>query len=370
MKDYQPPTSSSPTSESLPRVQRIRNIPIERIPSPNNNNISNISENNITATTTILPKKLNEEYRFRIHSNQVERKILPGAAFLPKIQQHHSNHRHHGIATTPTLANQHNHHHHRRFDGYQENQQHPLNNHSQQQQQYYNLRTTPFGESLRHRTNTPGSYSSSYEHQQHQPSAVAGISLVAQYGVGVGQDTGHSTASTPSASRPKLFPGNSNRGGSLPTSHSINLPNHSYNYRIQMPSRQSQHSSPIPPHPHQKQQHRHHSNHQHHIHDSNDILPEIEASGFPQDPIIEAERQEPDYHLVESGSDVLLSTKDDVPAPAPTGPSTTNSTAKNKIFLETDIVDSSCDSDEDDDDVVKNCDIEDAGNTIGMNRKF
>lgn len=105
MKDYQPSSSSSTAVvDSLPRVQRIRTIPIERIPSPNNNNVS---ENNISP----IPKKLNEEDRFRLHSNQVERKIVPGAAFLPKIQ-HHPNHRH---GMTNTLAD--HHHQHRRFDG-------------------------------------------------------------------------------------------------------------------------------------------------------------------------------------------------------------------------------------------------------------
>lgn len=65
--------------------------------------------------------------------------------------------------------------------GFRENQ-HPVKNHSHQPQ-YYNLRTTPFGESLRHhRTNSPAGSYSSYEHQQQQPSA-AGIQLVAQYGV-------------------------------------------------------------------------------------------------------------------------------------------------------------------------------------------
>lgn len=125
-----------------------------------------------------------------------------------------------------------------------------------------------------------------------------------------------------------------------------------------MPAR---HHPPIPQH------HRHHPNHQHHIDDSEDILPEMEALRLSQDPTIEAERQEPDYHLVESGSDVLLSTKEDVPAPAPSS-STAGSTTR-KMIPETDILDSSCSSD-DDDDVVKNCDIEDGGNTRGMNRRF
>uniref|UniRef100_A0AC34FFH6 Rab-GAP TBC domain-containing protein n=1 Tax=Panagrolaimus sp. ES5 TaxID=591445 RepID=A0AC34FFH6_9BILA len=370
MKDYQPSSTAAAATvdSSLPRIQRIRNVPIERIPSPIN--INNITIETNAATTIKIPKKLNEEDRFRLHSNLVERKIVPGAAFLPKIQHHHSNRS--GITTTtPTLADQ----HHRRFDGFN-NQHYPANSQQQQQPTYYNLRTTPFGESLRqkHRTNSPAtssSFNNSYEHQQQQqqqPSA-AGIQLVAQYGVS--QDTSHSTASTPSASRPKPFPGTYNniRGGSLPTSHSINLPNHSYNYhRIQMPARHHPSPSPIPL---QHQQHRnsnHHTNHQHHIHDSDNILPEIEASGLPQDPIIEAERQEPDYHLVESGSDILLSTKEDVPAPAPSssGPSTTGTSGKGKMNPETDILDSSCSSDEDDD-VVKNCDFEDGGNARGMN---
>jgi hypothetical protein len=325
MKDYQ----HHPPVDSLPRVQRIRNIPIERIPSPNNNPSEIIN--------TTIPK-LNEEDRFRLHSNKVERKIVPGATFLPKVQHHPPHHRNnHGIVAE----------HHRHFDGFRENQikQHPNSHHHPHQQQYYNLRTTPFGESLRHR-NTPGSY----EQQHQQPSA--GIQLVAQYGV---QDTGHSTASTPSASKPKLFPSIiNNRGGSLPTSHSITLPSHTYNnnYRYQMPAR---HHPPIPHH------HRHHHNNV----DEN-IVPEIEATGLPQDPEIEAERQEADYHLVESGSDILLSTKEDVPEPAPS--SGTNNTGGRPLtnVLETAIVDSSCSSDEDDD-VVRNCDIEGDGNAKGMN---
>lgn len=110
----------------------------------------------------------------------------------------------------------------------------------------------------------------------------------------------------------------------------------------------------------------HHQHHHQQNHISENIVPEIESSGIPQDPDVEADRQEPDYHLVESGSDVQLSSK--VPEPAPT--SAIGATTGTRMYLpETDILDSSCSSDEDDD-VVKNCDIEDGGNSRGMNRKF
>ena len=101
------------------------------------------------------------------------------------------------------------------------------------------------------------------------------------------------------------------------------------------------------------------------------LPPEIIARGRPEDPILEAERNEPDYHLVESGSDVLISEKvrEDVPAPAPMDKNNIGATTGTVIHVpETDILDSSCSSD--DDDVVKNCDAERLGNARGMNREF
>uniref|UniRef100_A0AC34QYE8 Uncharacterized protein n=1 Tax=Panagrolaimus sp. JU765 TaxID=591449 RepID=A0AC34QYE8_9BILA len=96
---------------------------------------------------------------------------------------------------------------------------------------------------------------------------------------------------------------------------------------------------------------------------------DIERSNYngQNDIILENERNEPDYHLMESGSDAFISEKlKNVPEPAPNDYQTTGTIIH---VPETDILDSSFSSD-DDDDVVKNCDDEGEGNVRGMIREF
>lgn len=102
------------------------------------------------------------------------------------------------------------------------------------------------------------------------------------------------------------------------------------------------------------------------------LPPEIVQQGRRDDPEIIDARNEPDYHLMESGSDVVISDKaKEVPEPAPYEKGMIGATTGTRMHIpETDILDSSSCSSDTEDDVVKICDSEAPGNSRGINRRF
>uniref|UniRef100_A0A7E4V265 Uncharacterized protein n=1 Tax=Panagrellus redivivus TaxID=6233 RepID=A0A7E4V265_PANRE len=208
----------------------------------------------------------------------------------------------------------------------------------------------------------PTSQDSLRRRQRSPEASGSGFKTVATYGLA---DQPHSTASTPSGAPTRhispqpvaasfVAEPRGTRSGSLPHSNQTSLlPSHYLRYRpaAALPVMQPEYPSPVP-------SSRDNNHHSHHV---QAVPAEIVATGMEEDPEVAADRAEPDYHLVESGSDVQLAQRANVPAPAPRDgrPSASNGP-------ETDILDSSCSSSDTEDDVVRNCDGESDGNAPGL----